>query len=48
MNDHTAPYAALDPACIFDALDSVGARSDGRLLALRPDVTSSVARMAAT
>ena len=34
MNDHTAPYAALDPACIFDALDSVGARSDGRLLAL--------------
>lgn len=34
MNNDTAPYAALDPACIFDALDSVGARSDGRLLAL--------------
>lgn len=34
MNDHSAPYAALDPACILDALDSVGLRSDGRLLAL--------------
>ena len=34
MNDHPAPYAALDPACILDALDSVGVHSDGRLLAL--------------
>lgn len=34
MNDNPAPYAALDPACILDALDSVGVHSDGRLLAL--------------
>ena len=29
-----APFSNLDPACILDALDSIGLRSDGRLLAL--------------
>ncbi|HEY3459855.1 MAG TPA: hypothetical protein VGL52_03440, partial [Casimicrobiaceae bacterium] len=29
-----APYAALTPPLIADALDSVGLRGDGRLLAL--------------
>lgn len=29
-----APYAALSPAVVLDALDSVGLRGDGRLLAL--------------
>jgi Ser/Thr protein kinase RdoA (MazF antagonist) len=28
------PFSALDPACVLDALDSVGLRGDGRLLAL--------------
>lgn len=28
------PYAALSPDCVLDALDSVGLRGDGRLLAL--------------
>jgi Ser/Thr protein kinase RdoA (MazF antagonist) len=28
------PFAALDPECVFDALDSIGLRGDGRLLAL--------------
>jgi Ser/Thr protein kinase RdoA (MazF antagonist) len=30
----TPPYAGLTPDCILDALDSVGIRGDGRLLAL--------------
>jgi Ser/Thr protein kinase RdoA (MazF antagonist) len=30
----TAPYAGLTPDCVLDALDSVGLRGDGRLLAL--------------
>jgi len=30
----TATYAALDPAVVLDALDSVGLRGDGRLLSL--------------
>lgn len=30
----SAPYSNLDPACILDALDSIGVHSDGRLLAL--------------
>ncbi|SFV01945.1 serine/threonine protein kinase [Pseudoduganella namucuonensis] len=43
MNPHTPadrpadqphPYAALGPDCVLDALDSVGLRGDGRLLAL--------------
>jgi Ser/Thr protein kinase RdoA (MazF antagonist) len=29
-----APYAGLTPDCILDALDSVGQRADGRLIAL--------------
>ena len=29
-----APYAGLTPDCVLDALDSVGLRGDGRLLAL--------------
>src|SRR5947209_3426533 len=29
-----APYAGLTPHCVLDALDSVGVRGDGRLLAL--------------
>ena len=29
-----APYAGLTPDCVLDALDSVGVRGDGRLLAL--------------
>ncbi len=29
-----APYSALTPDCVLNALDSVGFRSDGRLLAL--------------
>ncbi|KQQ44482.1 serine/threonine protein kinase [Duganella sp. Leaf126] len=28
------PYAALNPACVLDALESIGLRGDGRLLAL--------------
>src|SRR6185312_12073362 len=28
------PYAGLTPDCVLDALDSVGIRGDGRLLAL--------------
>ena len=30
----TAPYAGLTPDCVLDALESVGLRGDGRLLAL--------------
>jgi Ser/Thr protein kinase RdoA (MazF antagonist) len=30
----TPPYAGLTPDCVLDALDSVGVRGDGRLLAL--------------
>jgi len=33
MND-TAPYAGLDPDTVLNALDSVGLRGDGRLIAL--------------
>jgi Ser/Thr protein kinase RdoA (MazF antagonist) len=33
-SDHTHPYASLSPDCVLDALDSVGLRGDGRLLAL--------------
>jgi Ser/Thr protein kinase RdoA (MazF antagonist) len=33
-NDIQHPYAALSPDCVLDALDSVGLRGDGRLLAL--------------
>ena len=32
--DATAPYDGLTPDCVLDALDSVGLRGDGRLLAL--------------
>ena len=28
------PYAGLSPDCVLDALDSVGVRGDGRLIAL--------------
>ena len=28
------PYSALNPECVLDALDSIGLRGDGRLLAL--------------
>jgi Ser/Thr protein kinase RdoA (MazF antagonist) len=28
------PYSALSPDCVLDALDSIGLRGDGRLLAL--------------
>src|SRR5574340_701590 len=31
---HTQPYTALTPDAVLDALDSIGLRSDGRLLAL--------------
>lgn len=31
---HPTPYAGLTPDCILDALESVGLRGDGRLLAL--------------
>jgi Ser/Thr protein kinase RdoA (MazF antagonist) len=34
MTDATAPYAKLSPECMLDALESVGLRPDGRLLAL--------------
>ena len=35
MNDTSQPpYAGLTPDCVLDALDSVGIRGDGRLLAL--------------
>ncbi|MRV72440.1 serine/threonine protein kinase [Duganella sp. FT92W] len=32
--DNPHPYATLGPDCVLDALDSVGLRGDGRLLAL--------------
>jgi Ser/Thr protein kinase RdoA (MazF antagonist) len=32
--EETAPYTGLTPDCVLDALDSVGLRGDGRLLAL--------------
>jgi len=32
--DKNTPYAGLTPDCVFDALDSVGLRADGRLLGL--------------
>jgi Ser/Thr protein kinase RdoA (MazF antagonist) len=32
--DHTPPYSSLTPDCILDALQSIGLRGDGRLLAL--------------
>ncbi|MGC2165407.1 MAG: stress response kinase A, partial [Gallionella sp.] len=31
---HAQPFSALTPDVVLDALDSIGARSDGRLLAL--------------
>ena len=31
---HTQPFSALTPDAVLDALDSIGLRSDGRLLAL--------------
>lgn len=31
---HTHPFSALTPDAVLDAVDSLGARSDGRLLAL--------------
>jgi len=34
MNQAATSYAALSPDMVLDALDSVGLRSDGRLLAL--------------
>ena len=34
MNDTLHPYATLTPDCVLDALDSIGIRGDGRLLAL--------------
>jgi Ser/Thr protein kinase RdoA (MazF antagonist) len=34
MPDSPPPYAGLTPDCVLDALDSVGVRGDGRLLAL--------------
>jgi len=33
-NETSPPYAGLTPDCVLDALDSVGIRGDGRLLAL--------------
>ena len=33
-NADQAPYAGLTPDCVLDALDSIGLRGDGRLLAL--------------
>src|SRR3989304_3471116 len=34
MDAHEAPYAGLTPDTVLDALESVGLRGDGRLLAL--------------
>ena len=34
MNTNDHPYSALTPDCVLDALDSVGVRGDGRMLAL--------------
>jgi Ser/Thr protein kinase RdoA (MazF antagonist) len=34
MDETRHPYAALTPDCVLDALDSIGIRGDGRLLAL--------------
>jgi Ser/Thr protein kinase RdoA (MazF antagonist) len=34
MNANDHPYSALTPDCVLDALDSVGIRGDGRMLAL--------------
>jgi len=34
VNAASPPYAGLTPDCVLDALDSVGIRGDGRLLAL--------------
>ena len=34
MQNAAAPYAELTPDCVLDALDSIGLRGDGRLLAL--------------
>ncbi|MEP7083432.1 MAG: serine/threonine protein kinase [Betaproteobacteria bacterium] len=34
MNQPAPPYADLTPDCVLDALDSIGLRCDGRLLAL--------------
>ena len=34
VTDPAPPYAGLTPDCVLDALDSVGVRGDGRLLAL--------------
>ena len=34
MNANEHPYSALTPDCVLDALDSVGMRGDGRMLAL--------------
>ena len=31
---HTQPFTELTPDAVLDALDSIGLRSDGRLLAL--------------
>ncbi len=33
-DDSTAPYARLTPECLLDAIESLGLRCDGRLLAL--------------
>ena len=32
--DKNTPYAGLTPDCVFDALDNIGLRADGRLLGL--------------
>ncbi|MGA8031294.1 MAG: phosphotransferase, partial [Casimicrobiaceae bacterium] len=32
--DQPPPYAGLTPDCVLDALDSVGFRGDGRMIAL--------------
>jgi Ser/Thr protein kinase RdoA (MazF antagonist) len=32
--DATPPYAGLDAECVLDALDSIGVRGDGRMIAL--------------
>ena len=34
MQTPTPPYATLTPDCVLNALESVGLRGDGRLLAL--------------
>ena len=34
MDDAAPPYAKLTPDCVLDALDAIGLRGDGRLLAL--------------